>query len=351
MRAGGLRYARAVQRRAPGWIATCLILLFAVRGAAQPSPCGDLEVSAGDELVVRPADRAERVARNAAIVVRHPDGTDLDALVRELQSTGQDACSREPICLFVDAHQDGGPAREPVSGHVAQLDARTLAFVPDAPLRPSSDYFSSIARAGFDRATRSELEFRTGSNLDREPPTFDPPGDEVRVAIDAPPEECDAPPGSVRVRIGVPAADDDGDDESVELLLFVTQAQGVRGPELRARRWNRAEGEVVLTFVLDEREIELPVCVAVRAVDGVGRSSEGEATRCFDPVQDSHFAPLCSAGPAGRAHGRTGFLVALAAWPGVVLRRRRREHRRSMLCDSRGTEPALRGGAVLGAPP
>jgi hypothetical protein len=350
VRAGRLRYARAVQRRAPGWIATSLTLLFAVRGAAQPSPCGDLEVSAGDELVVRPADRAEGVARDAAIVVRHPDGTDLDALVRELQSSGQDPCSREPICLFVDARLDGGPAREPVSGHVAQLDARTLAFVPDAPLRPSSDYFSSIARAGFERATRSELEFRTGSNLDREPPTFDPPSDEVRIAIDAPPEECDAPPGSVRVRIGVPAADDDGDDESVELLLFVTQAQGVRGPELRARRGNRAEREVVLTFVLDEREAELPVCVAVRAVDGVGLSSNGEATRCFDPVQDSHFAPLCSAGPAGRAHGRTGFLVALAAWPGIFLRRRRREHRRSILSND-GTAPALRGGVVLGAPP
>jgi len=299
---------------------------------------------------VRPADRAEGVARNVAIVVRHPDGTDLEALVGELQSTGQDACSREPICLFVDARRDGAPAREPVSGHVAQLDAQTLAFVPDAPLRPSSDYFASIARAGFDRPTRTELEFRTGSSLDRERPTFDPKSDEVRIAIDEPPEECDAAPGSVRVRIGVPAASDDGDDESVELLLFVTQAQGVRGPELRARRWNRAEREVVLTFVLDQREAELPVCVALRAVDGVGRSSEGEAVRCFDPIQDSHFAPLCSAGRAGRAHGRTGFLITLAAWAGVILRRRRREHRRSILSTD-GTAPALRGGAVPGAPP
>jgi hypothetical protein len=318
-----------VGRCARGSIGTCLVLLLAARAGAQSSPCGDLSISASEELDVRPADRAEGVARNAAVVVRHPDGADLEALLRELHANDDDACSREPICLFRDAQGDGGGARELVPGRVTQPDPRTLAFVPDTPLRPSSDYFPLIARSGFDRAARSELEFRTGSSLDREPPSFDRSSDEIRIAIDAPPPECEASQGSVRVQAGVPGARDDGDDESVELLLFVTDAAGARGPELRARRRNGAGTEVVLTFLLDAREAEQPVCVALRAIDGVGRSSEDEPARCFDPLQDSHFEPLCSAGSPGRADGRPGVLVPLAAWLWVVLRRRGRERNRS----------------------
>ena len=87
----------------------------------------------------------------------------------------------------------------------------------------------------------------------------------------------------------VDAAEDDGDEESVEILLFLSRAEGARGPVLRARAWNPAEGEPVLTFLLDAAEAEQPVCVALRAVDGVGRASEGESEVCFDPVQGSRF--------------------------------------------------------------
>jgi len=316
-----------VDSRAQRCIGPCVgLLLIAGRASAQPSPCGDLEGGANAELEVTPQDRAEDVARNVAIVVRHPRGADLQELLRELQAGGGDACSREPVCLFRDAREHGGAAREPVPGDVQRLDARTLAFVPRSRLEPETDYFPLIARTGFDRAARTELEFRTGTAVDREPPAFDPGEDELRLEIDAPPAECDAPEGSLRVQIGVPAARDDGDEGSVELLLFVTNSPGARGPELRARSRNLGDGEVVLTFLLDAREAEQPMCVALRAVDAVGRSSPGEPSLCFDPRQGSHFAPLCgTAFGAGRADGGAGTLVPSCVWLVVALRRRRRD--------------------------
>lgn len=314
-------------RRAGTWIGAWLwVAVAAGNAAAQSSPCGGLDSGENAELEVTPADRAEGVARNAAILVRHPAGTDLPALVRELAAGAGDECSREPVCLFRDAREPGGLAREAVPGDVQQIDARTLAFVPRARLEPDSDYFPLVTRTGFDRAARTELEFRTGTSIDRDPPTFDAGDEQLRLSIDAPPAECDAPEGSVRVQIGVPHARDDGDDESVELLLFVTSAQDARGPTLRARSRNRGEGEVVLTFLLSAEEAEQPACVALRAIDGLGRSSSGEPSLCFEPRQGSQFAPLCSAGrEPGRADGSAGTLVLSTLWLVVALRRRRRD--------------------------
>jgi hypothetical protein len=316
-----------VGRRARPWIsACCALLLLAGRAAAQPSPCGDLDGSANDELEVTPPDRAQGVARNASVVVRHPPGADLSALLRELQAGGGDECSREPVCLFEDARERGGSERQAVPGDVQQLDARTLAFVPRSRLLPETDYFPLVARTGFDSASRTELEFRTGTGSDREPPTFDPGEDQLRLAVDTPPEECQASDGSVRVQLGTPRAQDDGDEESVELLLFVTSAEGVRGPELRARSRNGDEddGEVVLTFLLSAREAEQPVCVALRAVDAVGRASRGEPALCFEPSQGSHFEPLCGVAPGhGSADGGRGTLLLSCVGFLLALRRRR----------------------------
>jgi hypothetical protein len=301
------------------------LLLLAGRATAQTSPCGDIE-GANDELEVTPADRADGVARNAAVVVRHPPGADLPGLLRELRAADGDECSREPVCLFEDARARGGPERQAVPGDVQQLDARTLAFVPRSRLEPETDYFPLVARTGFDRASRTELEFRTGSAIDREPPAFDPGEDQLRLAVDTPPAECEAPAGSVRVQLGTPRASDDGDEESVELLLFVTSAQGARGPELRARSRNgdEDEGEVVLTFLLSAQEAEQPVCVALRAVDTVGRSSRGGPALCFEPSQGSRFAPLCGVAPGrGSTDGGGGSLVLFCVWLAAALRRRR----------------------------
>jgi hypothetical protein len=304
-----------------------IALLLAGRAAAQPAPCGDLAARANDELDVQPNDGAEAVARNAPIVVRYPSAADLDELLAALPSDAGDACSGQAVCLFRDAQGEGGRAREPVPGAVHRVDARTLAFVAAARLRADSDYFPLIARAGFDRASRTELEFTTGAVDDDEPPDFDAADESIRIAVEPPPDECGAEAGSLRVQLGVPAAHDDGDPESVELLLFVTDGEGIRAPELRARRWNEDGGEVVLTFLLDPREAGQPVCVALRAIDGLGRSSEGEPALCFDPIRRSHFEPSCAVAGAGPRGEGPGTLVPLTAWLFVRVRCRLRRAR------------------------
>ena len=317
-------YAFAVSRRARCRIASCLVLLGCARAAAQSSPCGDLVDVAGGDLHVTPVDGAQGVARNAPIVVRHPSAADLTALLATLQSEAGDACSGQPICLLRDAPAGGGASRTPVPGEILRVDDRTLAFVPRAYLAKDTEYYALIARAGFDRASRAEAEFRTGAGVDRDPPGFDPRGEDMRLVLDAPPPECGAPRGSVRVQLGVPAARDDGDEASVELLLFVTSsALDAGAPSLRARTLNRTDGEVVLTFLLEPGEAEGTVCLALRAVDALGRSSRAEPSLCFQPRQGSHFEPSCSAiAPVGAPYGGRGTLVLSSLWLLAALRRR-----------------------------
>jgi hypothetical protein len=320
-----VRYAGAVLRSS--FIALLCALPWAgflpAGAAAQRSPCGDPD--AEDEIAMRPPDRAEGVARDAQLVVRYRDAGELAALLRALgQVEEEDPCSREVICLFRDAGGSGAPRRAAVDGRVVQADARTLVFVPAAPLARDSRHFAWIARPGFDGAGRTERQFRTGSGFDERPPTFAPSRDAMRLSLDAPPASCGARAGSVRVRLSVPRARDDGDERSVELLLFITRAAGAGGPALRARVANPSAGggDAVLTFLLSPEEAEQPVCVALRAVDGAGRASEDYTELCFDPVRGSYFAPGCSAGAGQGERAPAGVLVAFGTLLSARLRRR-----------------------------
>jgi hypothetical protein len=287
---------------------------------AEADGCGGVEVDR-DELVTFPDDRARAVALDALITLRYPADTDLDALRRTVAAdAASDVCGGALACLF------SGSAREPVAARSSADAGTTLVLVPDALLLPETDYYVSIARPGFDRASRVELQFTTDAEPDREPPRLAADASALRLTVEPAPPECEVEPGSLRVRLLVPRVRDDSDEQSVELLAFLSRARGLRAPVLRARARNPESGDVLLGFVLDPDQASEPVCVVLRAVDGTGKRSEAEPELCFDPREGSHFVPLCSAQPrAVRADGAARTLVTSCAL--LLLRSRARRRR------------------------
>jgi len=270
--------------------------------AQRSTVCDLAPAHASDEVEVRPADGAERVARNAPIIARYAEGTDLDALLDSVERDADADCRGQVICLFAERAGRTGvrSSLEPVAGELLALDERTLRFTPEQRLAADTRHFALLARPGFDSAARTELEFVTGTAVDHEPPELDASSDSFELDVEPPPSACMAPAGSLRVRLAVPGARDDGDEQSVELLLFVTRAVGLREPELRVRAPNVADGTVALAFTLDPAEAAGEVCVALRAVDGTGKRAEDEPALCFNPsaARRSQFESLCrAAGP------------------------------------------------------
>jgi hypothetical protein len=314
-------------------VAACALALIPRVAFAQQAGACDLSADArGEELVVRPADGAEHVALNAPVVVRYaPDG-DLDQLRASVALDTDESCRAREICLFEQRGTGAQAARSTVPGMVQALDDHTLAFTPSRALSADSRYFALVARPGFDSASRTEVEFHTGTALDQKPPELDAGGDALELDVEPPAKECDAPEGSLRVRVAVPTVHDDGDEESVELLLFLTRASGLRAPELRARAQNDPHDGTDLTFTLAPAQAADTVCVAVRAVDGTGKASEGEPELCFEPraARRSEFGGLCalsaaSAGVHAGADNGRGLLVASAlVLAACVLRNKRR---------------------------
>jgi hypothetical protein len=297
---------------------------------AQTRACG-MHSQSSSEVEVTPADRAQEVALDAPIIVRYPSGVDVDALQDSLYSQGDEICGTDLICVFRDASKQGGAAREQVTGVVRRLDALTVSFAADARFARESTYYAQVARAGFARATRREVKFTAGTQIDREAPQFAPSRSQIRLGLDTPAPECRAPSGSLRVQLAVPRAHDDGNEGSIEVLAFLSRARGLDGPVLEDRVRNpeadRDQGEVLLNFLLTEEQTAEPICVVLTAVDGVGRVSETDPRLCFDPTTGSVFAPSCAAGPTQgtkRDDAPRRTLIASAAAAVVALFRRRR---------------------------
>lgn len=257
---------------------------------------------------VRPAYGATGVARNAPVVVRHAADVDLDALEASL---GPDEAL---VSLLREAGGSGSP-RETVAGHAERLDARSVAFVPAQPLAANTNYHPLIAKAGFDRAAFAELRFQTGRVEDEEPPDLALSPDGIRIASEAVSAECGGPAGRLRVAVTFPPAVDDGDEGSIEYFLYLTRGVAVDAPELRDRARSDG-GDVRMSLELTRDQAREIACVAVRAVDGVGRRAESEPELCFDPIEGSHFRPCAVAAPgsgaSGAGKGAVGWLVACA---------------------------------------
>jgi hypothetical protein len=280
--------------------------------AAQHSTCGDFPLGDGASLQVIPQDGAAGVARNALVRVTYRDPAELDAIERALADGG--ASCPQVVCLFEDA-RDGGE-RVPVQGESVRVGPRTVVFESAGTLSSSTRHFAFVARPGFERVTRSEFAFETDDDVDREPPSLRQ--GELEIDVDPPPPECGAAPGSRRVKLSAGGLSDDGDGESIELLVYLSRGAGVAAPELRARRLNTG-GEVPVTLILSPQEAAEPLCLALRAVDGVGRASEQESSVCFDPRDGSHFRAACATRPpgAGGDDGPAGLLIPsglMMAW-------------------------------------
>jgi hypothetical protein len=68
------------------------------------------------------------------------------------------------------------------------------------------------------------------------------------------------------------------------------------------------------------------VCLAPRAIDGVGKLASGEPEVCFDPAPSSHFVGCAAAAPGARARRVTmaANAATLVPWCAVLALRGRR---------------------------
>jgi hypothetical protein len=200
--------------------------------------------------------------------------------------------------------------REVVPGHTERLDARTVAFVPARALARETTYHPLIAKPGFDVTAFAELRFETGREADSEPPDLPVGKGGIRIASEPVPAACDGPPGRWRVAVTIPPASDDGDAGAIEYFLYLTRGLDVEGPELRDRARSDG-GDVRMDLILTSSQSREVTCVAVRAVDGLGRPAEAETETCFDPIDGSYFR-ACAVRTPGADRRGAGFGTGMA---------------------------------------
>ncbi|MDD9968678.1 MAG: Ig-like domain-containing protein [Myxococcales bacterium] len=256
----------------------------------------------GPTLETTPGSGATEVALDAPVVVRFRD-----PVVPAVLNGGELSVLLLPEP--VDVRPSGGGTVDnlvarPVAGRLQRLSAHAMAFVPADRLLPERDYFLTVEVFG--AAQEYESDFRTGRRTDQQAPMLFIEEDDVGLVSGPSPAGCGLPDGSYLVDLDLGAAVDDADNGALEYYLFLTRARGLSAPILLDRvRRGGASGRVVLRFVLTSEQVEEPVCVAVRVVDGVGRSSTSEPEFCFDPRQSTYFHPLCRVSAPG-ARSRAG---------------------------------------------
>lgn len=141
----------------------------------------------------------------------------------------------------------------------------------------------------------ASFSFTTGTRRDTMPPTWPSAAPAFSAMRDT---RCSDT--RFRVFVQVPQASDDGPLSDVEYLLFLTRARGLVSPSLRARARGFASTEPVpMAFTISTTEASAPICIAVVAVDGLGKTV-ASPTVCKDPIQGVFFDPLCTASPWNR---------------------------------------------------
>lgn len=280
-------------RIAAGTLAA-LVLAAGASVRAQPEDCEDDGLLGPLEFT--PAIGASNVTLDAPIKIRYSDDFFVDG-------------TADPESALTLSNAETG---EEVSGRTEVLDGDILFFYPDELLEPTTRY-EGIA---FGLERDEEINFRTGRDIDRMPPDL---GEIVDVSSSKVKDRrCDAPEGGYRVDVVVEPAREDGPIASVEYLLYLTRGPGIVEPEQRDVTRGFATDEITMVFVLSPAEAVEPVCVAVQAVDGVGKVDDDGRPVCFDPVQGNFFEPLCSATGAGAGRGRgllpIGLMLAALAW-------------------------------------
>lgn len=293
--------------------------LVPAHARAQDDGCGGASIHETLDIDVKPAHGASGVARDAPVVVRYLSEAALDALEASL------ADDETLVSLLREPDTEGDP-REVVAGSVHAIDSRTIAFVPDRRLDAETRYYPVVAKPGFDAPAFAELRLETGSELDAEPPSLSVGPDGIALSSEPIGPGCEGPPGGLRIGVSFPPASDDGDEGSIEYFLYLTRGFGVHGPELRARARDH-DGTVRMSLFLTQQQSRERACVAVRAVDGVGKPAANEPELCFDPIEGSHFEDCTAEAAIGATHAGPRARTSLAfgaGWLALVAVRRRR---------------------------
>ena len=279
------------------------------------------------DIEVTPGSGAKDVALDTPVIVRYVTEVDLDELEAGLGEG-------ESLLSLLRVVEDE-PVTRFVPGRLQRIDDATLAFIADEPLDEDTDYRPLIAKPNFDGSSLTDaFVFTTGDELDQDPPTFDLAADEVLLSSNPLSIDCDQPEGSFLVGLAFPPAEDDADEGGMEYLLYLSRAAGIEGPRLEARERHHT-GTMNMSFILGPEQVQEPVCVVIRVVDGVGKTADGDAELCFDPVQGNFFEPGCSVVSAplptsGSARGWVAlFLIASVSMllPGRRLGRGTRRRR------------------------
>jgi hypothetical protein len=281
--------------------AAALFAVVPVEAQEPPDDCDDDLVRG--PLEIFPAFGVSGVRRDAPVRVRYSAGFFDDPSIGLTPDEAFDLFFGEDL-----------ETATPVPGTV-ELVGDELIFTPDQLLEVEGDYIA-VALGELDDF---EATFKVGSDVDRQPPEL-PPISGFSAAEIGP--SCDAPDGGYRIDITIPAATDDGPKGDVEYLLYLTRGPTIEAPVLKQRARGVTEDQVVMAFALPLEDVAGPICVAVRAVDGVGKIDEDERVRCEDPIQGNFFEPLCSASIGRRSAVPLGWLLPLAAVVLVRLRRR-----------------------------
>ncbi len=169
-----------------------------------------------------------------------------------------------------------------------ERQGQSLFFVPERQLDPLSEYAVSAVDVG----TRFNYLFTTSGRNDNGNPQLT---GELAVVS----QEVHCPDARFRLDVTFPAASDDGPTTSLEYLVFLTRASGLKAPELRARARGFAADQVTLVMNLQAHEARDAVCVAVRVIDGRGRLAPQALSACIDPITERYFENACAVGRGG----------------------------------------------------
>lgn len=246
-------------------------------------------------------------------------GVRLDDPLRMLFTPGYFGSPGAP--LPDDAFEVLGPDELPVAGELQLASDEVLFFVPTGGWQPDALY-TGTAFGEVDLP----FTFRTGAAVDDRAPTVNPLSSLGSTRVDP---SCQLPDGGYRVDLEFSASFDDGAAGSIEYHLYLARAEGLEAPRRVARLRNFTsdrDARVPMSFLLDERFTEAPICVQLMVTDGVGNVASGTPF-CFDPVEGANFAGLCAVGPsslrgAPGSVAPSGFFAVLAL--GLVRARRRR---------------------------
>jgi MYXO-CTERM domain-containing protein len=290
--------------RAVKWGIAIGLALIANAAGAQPCNRPDL----ADTL---PPDGAAGVPLNASLFARYVTSAEYlgEEIELERVATGE-------IQRFDRSGDAPAPSWVAVEG--------MLGITPAEPLEPDERYIVRWPKLrGIATATLGlgkEIEFRTGSQLDQELPSFAGlAGADWDVLRER--DRCtDSKEERYTFDLELGSASDDGGRESLALLLFQTRGPRlpVGSPEpILVRRLPEPGASVRVTTTIGDGVGETCFAAVVRDLTGKV-SGGGNRESCVETVEPPFFRG-CSASPAGGAAGALLLLLALA-----VFGRRRR---------------------------